>query len=270
MQHGTRSLTILIPTYARPGGLAVTLTSLVPQTYPDFNIVVSDQTEEENPLLSGEVQTAIRVLELHGHRVATHKHLPRKGIAEHRQFLLQQAESTHVLFLDDDLILEADIVERLMKAICEENCGFVGCAPIGLSYIGEERPHQQAIEFWDGPVKPERITPYSQKWQRHELHNAANILHVQKRLKISPEGQRKYRVAWIGACVLYDRIKLQETGGFQFWQELPVRHCGEDVLVQFRLLERYGGCGIIPSGVYHQELPTTIPDRTTNALEIFK
>lgn len=57
------------------------------------------------------------------------------------------------------------------------------------------------------------------------------------------------------------RTKLRELGGYSFWQELPPEHCGEDVLVQLRLMERYGGCGIIPSGVYHQELPTTIVDR---------
>jgi hypothetical protein len=26
-----------------------------------------------------------------------------------------------------------------------------------------------------------------------------------------------------------------------------------------------GGCGLIPSGVYHQELPTTIVDRSVDA-----
>lgn len=60
---------------------------------------------------------------------------------------------------------------------------------------------------------------------------------------------------------MYDTPKLRELGGYLFWQELPPEHCGEDVLVQLQLMERYGGCGIIPSGVYHQELPTTIVDR---------
>lgn len=29
-------------------------------------------------------------------------------------------------------------------------CGFIGSAVRGLSHIDDERPHQQAIEFWDG------------------------------------------------------------------------------------------------------------------------
>ena len=270
MHAGTmiRSLNVLIPTCARPAALAVTLTSLCAQTYPDFNVIISDQTENGDPLLANEVQAAARLLALHGHQVGTHKHLPRRGIAEQRQFLLEQANSYYVLYLDDDVILEPDLIQRLMQAMGEEQCGFVGSAPIGLSCREEERPGQQSIEFWEGPVRPERVMPDSPAWQRYHLHSAANILHLQRRLDIRPRHQRKYHVAWIGACVLYDAKKLHECGGFRFWQDLPADHCGEEVFVQNRLLERYGGCGIIPSGCYHQELPTTIADRSANAFQL--
>jgi glycosyltransferase involved in cell wall biosynthesis len=188
-----RSLNILIPTYARPASLAVTLTSLCSQTYRDFDVIISDQTEAGDPFLTGEVQTAVRVLRLHGNGVTTLKHLPRRGIAENRQFLLEQSSSFYVLYLDDDLILEPDIIGRLMAAMSEERCGFAGCAPIGLSYLHDERPWQQAIQLWDRRVEPERIVPDSAEWQRHHLHNAANILHVQRRLNITAQQQRTYR-----------------------------------------------------------------------------
>ncbi|MFQ4144942.1 hypothetical protein [Chlorogloeopsis sp. ULAP02] len=35
--------------------------------------------------------------------------------------------------------------------------------------------------------------------------------------------------------------------------------------MQKRLMALHGGCGIIPSGVYHQELPTTIVNRDVPA-----
>jgi hypothetical protein len=69
----------------------------------------------------------------------------------------------------------------------------------------------------------------------------------------------------VGACTLYDRAKLESIGGYSFWSSLPADHAGEDVLVQLRLQEQYGGCGLIPSGVYHQELPTTVVDRMVDA-----
>jgi glycosyltransferase involved in cell wall biosynthesis len=261
----TANIDILIPTYRRPAALAVTLTSLVAQTCRDFRIVISDQTEDGDPVATGEVQSVLRVLRAHGHAVEIHKHLPRRGMAEQRQFLLDRAQGKYSLFLDDDLILEPYVVERMLVTIQEEDCGFVGSAVIGLSFIDDIRPQEQKIDFWDGPVQPEVIKYDTPQWERWRLHNAANLYHVQQRLGLTPDQQRKYRVAWVGGCVMYNTSKLRELGGYLFWQELPPEHCGEDVLVQLRLMERYGGCGIIPSGVYHQELPTTIVERSVVA-----
>ncbi|WP_432812907.1 glycosyltransferase family 2 protein [Pantanalinema sp. GBBB05] len=104
------TIDILIPTDNRPAALAVTLTSLCAQSYRNFRLVISDQTEEYDPLTTGEVQAALNVLAAHGHEIETHKHLPRKGLAEQRQFLLAQVTATSALYLDDDLILEPWVV----------------------------------------------------------------------------------------------------------------------------------------------------------------
>lgn len=256
---------VLIPAYTRSGALAATLTALMPQTFKDFRVVVSDQTEDSDLINSYEVINAVRILRLHGHVVDVCKHTPPRGMAEQRDFLLGHATAPYVLFIDDDIILEADMIERMLRAIREERCGFVGSAVIGLSFLNDVRPHQQSIEFWDGPVRPETIRPDTPEWERYKLHNAANVLHVARRLGITPENQRKYKVAWVGGCTLYDTEKLRAVGGFRFWRELPPVHCGEDVLAQIRVMSRYGGCGILPSGAYHQELPTTLPDRSINA-----
>jgi hypothetical protein len=65
--------------------------------------------------------------------------------------------------------------------------------------------------------------------------------------------------------VLFDTDKLRAVGGFGFWRDLPPQHCGENVLAQLRVMARYGGCGIIPSGAFHQELPTTVTAREVDA-----
>jgi hypothetical protein len=54
------------------------------------------------------------------------------------------------------------------------------------------------------------------------------------------------------------------VGGYSWWDELPPEHCGEDVLAELLVMRRYGGCGVLPSGVYHLELPTTVPNRQHN------
>lgn len=255
---------ILIPTFRRPAALAVTLTSVMAQAHREFRLVISDQSDD-SAFATGEVMAVVRLLRAHGHVVEALTHLPRRGMAEQRQFLLERAIAPYALFLDDDVILEPDVVARMLRVIEQESCGFVGSAVIGLSHLDDVRPHEQAIEFWDGPVTPEVVTPNSPAWDRHRLHNAANLYHVQRRLGLTSGTQRTYRVAWVGGCVLYDVAKLREAGGFLFWPALPPAHAGEDVLAQLHVMARYGGCGLIPSGAYHQQLPTTVIDRQVDA-----
>lgn len=256
---------VLVPTRDRPAALAVTLTSLLAQTFSPLRIVVSDQGETYPVEAQRETQAVVRILRARGHRVEILRHLPRRGLAEQRHFLLGQAHAPHVLFLDDDVVVEPDLVARLHATLVEQRCGFVGSALIGLGFAGDRRPQEEAIEFWEGPVEPETITPDSPAWQRHRLHSAANLWHLQTRLALDARRQRVYRVAWVGGCVLFDAQKLREAGGFGFWPELPAEHCGEDVLAQLRVMKRFGGCAIIPSGAYHQELPTTVPRREFDA-----
>lgn len=260
---------ILIPTYRRGAALAVTLASLAAQTTRAFRVVVSDQTEgDAGGAETGEVRAATRVLRAHGQAVEIHRERPRSGMAEQRAFLLSEATAPYALFLDDDLILEPDVVGRMARTLDEAGCGFVGMAVHGLSFVGDVRPHQEDIAFWEGPVTPETVLPTSAAWERYALHNAANLWHVQGRMGLTPDTQRLYKVAWVGGCAMYDAAKLRGVGGFDFWRELPPDHCGEDVLAQLRVMARHGGCGIIPSGVYHMELPTTVHDRRVNAPEV--
>jgi GT2 family glycosyltransferase len=264
------ALDVLLPTFRRPAALAVTLASLSAQTLPRFRVVVSDQTEDEDTAAAGEVQTAVRLLRARGRPVELHRHLPRRGLAEHRQFLLEQSRAPYALFLDDDVLCEPDLLARLLRVIGEQQCGFVGAPLVGLSHLDDVRPHQQAIELWDGPVQPETIEPDGPEWARHHLHSAANAWHVQEQLGATDERPVVYKVAWVGGCVLYDVAKLRDVGGFDFWTELPAEHCGEDVLAQLRVMERYGGCAVLPSGAYHQQLQTTVEDRAVDAPRVLR
>lgn len=289
---------VLIPTCRRKTGLAVVLTSLLGQTFTDFDVTVSDQTEESEAYLESiEIQTLVRALQWHGHRVALHQHLPCRGMAEQRNFLLGQSSAPFVHFLDDDVLLDPPVMQRMLNVLRAEGCGFVGCPATGLEYLGDVRPHQQNIELWRGPVRPEPFEPGSIPMERHKVNNAANPLHLEQRLvQQRPEPQRgereprgaeveteivwpgsvtdasvvRYKVAWVGgANVLYDREKLQSVGGFSWWRRLPPEHAGEEVVAQFLLIRKYGGCGILPSGTYHLGLPTNVEDRHRNAIELF-
>jgi hypothetical protein len=140
--------------------------------------------------------------------------------------------------------------------------------PQGLSYSDDERPAElEPYEEWTGRPQPERIAPGSPQWRRWTLHNAANLVHLARRLRLRPGERRAYKIAWVGACVLFDRAALEATGGFRFWTELPAEHCGEDVVAQHRVMQHYGGAGILPSAAVHLESPTTVPNRRVEARE---
>ncbi|MGI5835083.1 MAG: glycosyltransferase family 2 protein [Chloroflexota bacterium] len=261
---------VLIPSGGRKTGLAVVLASLFGQTYREFDLVVSDQGDDEEMLDSAEIQTLVRAFRYRGRQVRLFRHLPRRGMAEHRHFLLSQSQADYVHFLDDDVLLEPEVLERMLGVIQEENCGFVGCAAAGLSFLNDVRPHQQNIELWEGRVQPEPFDWDNLPWDRHKVNNAANTLHLAEKL-VKGDKPVRYKVAWVGgANVLYDRAKLLDVGGFSFWNQLPPNHAGEEVLVQFLLLRKYGGCGVLPSGTYHLELPTLVSDRDVNATSLFK
>lgn len=256
---------VLLPTYNRPHALTATLVSLAAQTTPHLRVVISDQSDGGGSLEQPSVLAALRFLLAQGHEVSASRHLPRRGMAEQRAFLLSRARAPYCLFLDDDVLLDSDLIERLLTIITDQQCGFVGSALHGLSHVGDVRPDEETIEFWQSSVAPELVDPDGPAWRRHHLHSAANLFHVQSRLGLTRANSRCYRVAWIGGCVLYDTAKLRAAGGFDFWRDLPAEHCGEDAQAQLQVMARFGGCAIIPSGAYHMELPTTITQRACNA-----
>jgi hypothetical protein len=68
-------------------------------------------------------------------------------MAEQRHFLLSRGRAPYVHYLDDDVLLEPDTLQRMLKVIQEEGCGFLGCAATGLDYLNDVRPHEQGIEL---------------------------------------------------------------------------------------------------------------------------
>ena len=247
----------------------MTLAGLAAQQDPPFAVIISDQSEEGVDRAPA-VCAMMRVLEAEGRSVELRRHLPRRGMAEQRQFLLDRASADRVLFLDDDVWLEPGALGRLDAAMSEAECGLVGYAVQGLSHLGDVRPEEtERFEPWPhGQVSPERVRPWLDAFERWPLHNAANPAHLARQQRLRDDDRLLYRIAWIGACVLFDRRALVEAGGFEFWRRLPPQHAGEDRVAQWRVMERAGGAGVLPSGAVHLEAPTTVTDRRVEVSDI--
>lgn len=246
---------ILLPTYNRLPSFIMTLSGIASQSLRNLHLIIADQSQHPTEH-SQVVQSLLRVIEARGGSIEYHCRPAIHGIAEQRDFLLKRATAQNVLYLDDDVFMEQWVIEKLLQVLQSEHCGFVGAFPAGLSHRDDVRPQQQIVEYWEGPVQPEAIDPASPHWERWQLHRAANLYHVSQSLH--PGEFRLYKVAWIASCILYNRRKLLEIGGFSFWSRLPRYHSGEEVLVQNLLMRRWGGCAIMPSGTYYSQVPSTV------------
>jgi GT2 family glycosyltransferase len=246
---------ILLPTINRLESLIFTLSGLAGQSHRNMHVILADQSEQ--PVTESKVvRNLLKIIQSRGGSYETHHRVPSQGIAEQRDFLLKRSQASYILYLDDDVWMEPWVLEGMLLFLKRERCGFVGAFPAGLDYVDDHRPDQEAIEFWEGPVEPEVVAPDSPEWERANLHRAANLLHVTQSLQL--QQTRLYKVAWIASCILYEREKVVEVGGFSFWERLPRWHSGEEVLVQNLLMRRWGGCAMIPSGTYFSELQSTV------------
>lgn len=250
------TLDILLSTCNRSHALTMTLAGIASQTFKNYRLIVADQSDFDVCRLAS-ICSLKRIIEQRSGPCEWHYRLPRWGIAEQRAFLLDQATADYILYLDDDVFMEPWVIGRLVQVLTEQNCGFAGAFPAGLSFLHDVRPHQQRIELWQEQVSPEIIEPNSEQWARYHLHRAANLIHVSQNFCASGE-TFLYKVAWVASCVAYHRQKLLDVGGFSFWSRLPRYHSGEEVLVQNLLLRRWGGCGILPSGTFHAEEASTV------------
>lgn len=245
---------VLLATCNRLESLVMTLSGIAGQHFSAMRVIVSDQSRDP---VEGQPVVAMlrRILEARGMEVEWHYRFPSLGMVEQRDFLLRQSTAPAVLYLADDVFLQPWVVETLLQVLREEECAFVGSFPCGLSRGEDSCPDQPGLQFWEGPVQPETLEPDTPEWERRNWQQTAEPYHLG--LTVLPGETRRCRVAWIASCVLYDRGKLLEVGGFAFWNRLPRDHSGEEVLVQNLLMRRWGGCAILPSGFYCSEIPSS-------------
>ena len=114
---------MLVPTRNRPTELATTLAGLAAQDHP-FDVLVSDQSDGPASFETPPAAALLRVLAGQGWRIRTTRHLPRRGLAEHRAAMLAASSAPFALFCDDDVWLEPGVVGRLHEAIVELGAGW--------------------------------------------------------------------------------------------------------------------------------------------------
>ena len=101
VQRGAESFSVVVPTYARPEALAVTLDALLEMDYPesDFEVIVVD----DGPDVATERVVRARQK---GPIAMEYRSQSNSGAATARNHGAQVAAGRHVLFCDDDIVVQ--------------------------------------------------------------------------------------------------------------------------------------------------------------------
>jgi GT2 family glycosyltransferase len=210
-----RRSSIVIPTKNRAEDLRRTLPTLLEQTVAPAEIIIVDQSRDD---ASWEVvkdyeararvrsSAAPRFIYLHEPEINS------AGAA--RNVAIEKASGDILIFLDDDVLLEANFIEEILAPYAQDaNIG-------GVSGVITNYPQPSLIRrwiarlFWTGPFHDERQEIY---WHCDQLREA------------KPFSVRKF-----GAGLM--SVKRQALGEIRF--DDRYRGPGEDVDVSWRISER--------------------------------
>jgi GT2 family glycosyltransferase len=201
------TLSVLIPTLNRPHDLVIAVKTLLRQTHlPQELIIVDQSTSDESERQvralfatrdSGAGQFELRYTRDPGIR----------SLAVARNLLLDQNRSSIFLFLDDDVELEPDFVEKLLEGYAEDS-GVTGISGIITNY----KPGAFASRLWSrvfahGPFCDDR----------QEIYYRADELREAGRIVVS---------SFTGALMSF---RVDRTGGLRFDPKLRGSSEGEDV-----------------------------------------
>jgi glycosyltransferase involved in cell wall biosynthesis len=107
MENALPLVSIGIPTYNRPEGLKHTLDSMLAQTYPNLEIIVSDNASP-NP----EVEKIAREYARQDSRILYHRQTENRGVLFNYHFVLEKASGQYFMWAADDDEWENTFVEQ--------------------------------------------------------------------------------------------------------------------------------------------------------------
>lgn len=201
------SLAVLIPTLNRPHDLTIAVRTLLAQSVLPQELIIVDQSPSDESerqvraLFAGHAEAAAQLRLRYTRDPGIH------SLALARNVALDQNRCDIFLFLDDDVELEADFVERLMEGYADDP-GVTGISGIITNY----KPAGFADRAWQwlfvrGPFHDER----------QRLYLRADQL----------RGARRIAVSRFGGGLM--SFRTDRTGGLRFDPNLRGASEGEDV-----------------------------------------
>jgi glycosyltransferase involved in cell wall biosynthesis len=128
------TVTVFIPTYNRAEYLRASITSVLNQTYADFELLISDNASTDH--------TQDVVESFGDSRIRYHRHASNLGMARNWQFAAKQISTPFGAPLSDDDLFEPDHLETALSALSYyPNAAYYVCAASRIGeFEGELRP----------------------------------------------------------------------------------------------------------------------------------
>jgi GT2 family glycosyltransferase len=164
----TFQVCVIIPTKNRATDLAIAVRSVLGQTVRPTQVVIVDQSSDDRGFLSVKTEFA----DAPGVRLDYIRDTSISGAAAARNRAMDGATGDTWLFLDDDVVLEPEFIERLLE-VYNSHPEAEGVSGIITNY----RPSPQPLRLWTaifarGPFRDERQPIY---WAAEQLRNAEPV-----------------------------------------------------------------------------------------------
>jgi GT2 family glycosyltransferase len=148
------ALTIAVCTRNRPRHVTQALVALEAQTDRDFDTIVVDQSDDEDPELARRAAAQDRLCVLRR---------PGRGLSRARNDAVAAAQTDWVAFVDDDCLLAADWVAELRGVLARHpDVGYVA-GHVGLANV----PPGEHLGAAARPVAEERVLCGARVWPQH-------------------------------------------------------------------------------------------------------
>lgn len=112
-------VSVVIPTLNRDGFLHDSVNDMIKQDYPKFEIIIVDQSDT----VSQEIE---KLAQSHSDKVRYYHKVGFKGLPQARNFGWQNAKYEIVLYIDDDIRADKDLVQKHVTCYKDEKVGLVG------------------------------------------------------------------------------------------------------------------------------------------------
>jgi len=108
-------VSVIIPTYNRPGFLVQAVRSILHQTHPVWEIIIVDDGSSVNHCMN------IDAVKLLDDRITVYRLPENKGVSAARNYGLDKSTGDYILFLDDDDLLHPEMVESNLSIFAADS-----------------------------------------------------------------------------------------------------------------------------------------------------